>query len=283
MKFTISLFVTTTITCSAFVAPSAGGRQRRLATSVSGISEWRDLAHDDMSKPIGILPSLSRGVILQGQTKYLQLTEDADIQLFQQALDGHESIIGMGLLMHDGINVLNTMPLLEIEDYNRMGGDFGIFAKVRVVGRARMLEGLRCTEHFDEQDDQDGASDSVEANNMADIIESAIAELSAIERVTGSEVENSRLDRYWTAYQAALESDNQGYVVSSNSRATKQRSWQELASVSWAAYSTSISQEDDATFRLNAMNMQSITERLDLAMRWLSDVRQDVEQEVSKS
>ena len=264
-----------------------------MLTSVFGIAEWRDLVPDHgddiVFKPIGILPSLSKDVLLQGQTKYMQITDKAEILLVQQAINEDAGMIGMGLLMHDGVHVLTTVPLLEIEDYNHMGGQFGMFAKVRAVGRARIEQqqdlGRRhlCKEYFDWQEEALTDSDYEEANYMADMAESLIAELSAIEKVTGIELEGSRLNRYQCAYDAAMESDTQGYVMSSKlTRTSRQRSWQELAAVSWAIFSTSKSQEDDATFRLNAMNLQSIRDRLDFAMLWLNHVREVVEQEVSQ-
>lgn len=297
MQLTVSIFVATSImSCTAFVAnpPGVGQHQKRMLTSVFGIAEWRDLVPNDgddiMLKPIGILPSLSKDVLLQGQTKYLQITDKAEIQLMQQAIHEHARMIGMGLVMHDGVNVLPTMPLLEIEDYIHVGGNFGMFAKVRAVGRARLEQQQdsgrhvhSCREHFDSQGEAFGDSDYEEANVMADMAECLIAELSAIEKVTGIEVGESRLSRYQSAYDAALESDTQGYFMSSTqTRMSRRRSWQELAAVSWAIFSTSKLQEEDATFRLNAMNMQSIPDRLDFAMSWLEHVREVVEQEVSQ-
>jgi hypothetical protein len=131
MQLTVSIFVASSIvSCTGFVANLPGMVQHRPSTtSVFGITEWRDLVPDDgddmMLKPIGILPSLSKGVLLQGQTKYMQITDKGQIQLFQQAIHEHARMIGMGLLMHDGVNVLTTMPLLEIEDYIYVGGNFG--------------------------------------------------------------------------------------------------------------------------------------------------------------
>jgi hypothetical protein len=260
-----------------------------------GIAEWQDLQvseEEPMTKPVNILPFPSKEIMLQGQTRYLQFVEKEHVRLFQQSLDENEGIFGMGLLMHDG-NVLSTMPLLEIESYMRGGDDLGVFCKVKVVGRATVHKvtdestmSALCSEHFDTDDQETNmfgteCSNYEDANDLADSVESLIAEMSAIEKIRGIDQVN-RLERYQEAYEKALESDMQGYVEGPYQQLfCHQRSWKELAAVSWAAYSTSFAQEDDATFRLNAMKFSSITERLDLAAHWLSDVRQDVEQSIS--
>jgi hypothetical protein len=50
----------------------------------------------------------------------------------------HCGIVGMGLLAESGI--IQTMPLCEIEAYNRMGEGFGIFVTLRAVGRAKLVD-----------------------------------------------------------------------------------------------------------------------------------------------
>ena len=60
------------------------------------------------------------------------------IKLFEDCMANHCGIVGMGLLADSGI--IQTIPLCEIEAYNRMGEGFGIFVTIRVVGRAKLLE-----------------------------------------------------------------------------------------------------------------------------------------------
>jgi hypothetical protein len=50
----------------------------------------------------------------------------------------HCGVVGMGLLAESGI--IQTIPLCEIEAYNRMGEGFGIFVTIRVVGRAKLVD-----------------------------------------------------------------------------------------------------------------------------------------------
>jgi len=71
-------------------------------------------------------------------------------------MSNHCGLVGMGLLAESGI--IQTLPLCEIEAYNRMGEGFGIFVTIRVVGRAKLVDLTQqepyikavCTEIVDE-------------------------------------------------------------------------------------------------------------------------------------
>ena len=58
------------------------------------------------------------------------------IKLFDDAMENHAGVVAMGLLASSG--VIQSVPLCEIEAYNRMDG-FGIFVTIRAVGRAALL------------------------------------------------------------------------------------------------------------------------------------------------
>ncbi len=58
------------------------------------------------------------------------------IKLFEDAMENHAGVVAMGLLASSG--VIQSVPLCEIEAYNRMDG-FGIFVTIRAVGRAALL------------------------------------------------------------------------------------------------------------------------------------------------
>jgi hypothetical protein len=117
-----------------------------------GINEWRDLDFklpgrsretlgNDEAPPrsICILPFPYQEVLLQGETKQLRLYEDRFIKLFQNVVENHASVVGMGLMANSGI--IQTMPLCEVEaSINTLEGTFGIFVTIRVVGRASLLE-----------------------------------------------------------------------------------------------------------------------------------------------
>lgn len=88
------------------------------------------------AKEICILPFPYDEVLLQGQEKQLRLYEDRFIELFDYCMEHHSGVVAMGLIAESGI--IQTVPLCEIEAYNRMEG-FGIFVTIRVVSRAQLL------------------------------------------------------------------------------------------------------------------------------------------------
>jgi Lon protease-like protein len=122
-----------------------------------GISEWRDKIFDfpgtgndrrlgtettGPPKEICILPFPYDDVLLQGETKQLRLYEERFLNLFDYCMGHHEGVVAMGLLADTGI--IQTVPLCEIEAFNRMEG-FGIFVTIRVVGRAQLDEVVQQT------------------------------------------------------------------------------------------------------------------------------------------
>lgn len=153
---------------SAFVPhPSTS----RCSTALNDIAAWRDLVFnfpgtgDDRRlgmeegappKEICILPFPFQEVLLQGETKQLRLYEERFIELFEDCMANHCGLVGMGLLAESGI--IQTIPLCEIEAFNRMGEGFGIFVTIRVVGRAKLVDLIQqepyikavCTEIADE-------------------------------------------------------------------------------------------------------------------------------------
>ena len=133
-------------------APLPTFSRRRPNTARHGISEWRDLMFDfpgtgddrrlgleqgPPPKQVCILPFPYPEVLLQGETKQLRLYEDRFVQLFDDAMENHCGVVGMGLLADSGI--IQTVPLCEIEAYSRMEG-FGIFVTIRVVSRVQLIE-----------------------------------------------------------------------------------------------------------------------------------------------
>jgi Lon protease-like protein len=135
--------------------PTAPSTTHTPTTSLFGISEWRDLMFDfpgtgqdrrlgketsGPPKEICILPFPYAEVLLQGEQKQLRLYEDRFIKLFDYCLEKHEGVVAMGLLADTGI--IQTVPLCEIEAYNRMD-EFGIFVTIRVVGRAQLVDILQ--------------------------------------------------------------------------------------------------------------------------------------------
>jgi len=93
------------------------------------------------------------------------------------------------------------------------------------------------------------------------------------------ESEETRQGRFHQAYRAAIDSDSQGYIYDSSSREGKPLlSWKQMNAISWAAFSSHSTLAIDETYRLHAMDMGTITNRLKLATYWLSDVLLDAEE-----
>ena len=130
------------------------------SSALFGISEWRDIWFDypgtgddrrlgtesgPPPKEICILPFPYQEVLLQGETKQLRLYEDRFIELFDYCMEHHEGVVAMGLLAESGI--IQTVPICEIEAYNRMEG-FGIFVTIRVVGRAQLQQIVQQTPYL---------------------------------------------------------------------------------------------------------------------------------------
>jgi Lon protease-like protein len=316
--------------CRSFL-PTCSYRSRH-KSRLFGIPEWRDLMFDfpgtsddrrlgreqgGPPKSVCILPFPYEQVLLQGETKQLRLYEDRFIRLFDDVMQNHEGVVAMGLLAKSGI--IQTVPLCEVEAYNRMDG-FGIFVTIRVVGRAHILDVVQqapymkavCTELTD------WFPPNLEMPNLlADTIEDVMLTLSALEHKldqladdsgTGMDEEMERrinvaklddkffaddLDdeeddqvfdrrrRFQQAYRVAMESDTQGYVsASSRVDAVSSRTQKELTAVSWAAYMTDIIPEEDATYRIQAMDHTDVFERLKLASFMLREKRDQLQKQL---
>jgi hypothetical protein len=76
-----------------------------------------------------------------------------------------------------------------------------------------------------------------------------------------------RRRRFRGAYNVALSTDTQGYQV--RKQDTGDRTAQELTAVSWAAFCTDLLPDEDATFRIQAMDSEDLFERLKLALSML--------------
>lgn len=301
--------------CDAFISTLV--QSVRHSTEAHGISEWRDLPpvkefvwqceDEGFAREVPLLLMDSDLVLLQGQTKYLHFNDDDEIRLFQQAVDRNHGIFGLGLLYkspddEDDTILLDKIPLMEIREYNMMGVDLGIFCSARVVGRAVLLEseiGTRpgreskqgplsalCAEVFDRPETVDIKT----ANMLADDAVKAISEICRLESPNprssrrhddGEFPMHSRIERLKTAYEDALSTDSQGYIVPTLSDSSG-RSWQEIDALSWAVFSTNPRFHEDATYRLSALDIGRITDRLRLANFWLSDVLIDMKQTIRK-
>jgi hypothetical protein len=138
-------------------------------TRLRGINEWRDQALETKytldsytqspatsggptptPTTIPILPFPFSDVLLMGQRTQLNLYERRFHELFQDAMDNHCGMVGMGLLAGNGM--ITTLPLCEVESFSRFGadenwvdngsgmGNGSIFVTIRAVGRAKIVE-----------------------------------------------------------------------------------------------------------------------------------------------
>jgi hypothetical protein len=125
-----------------------------IRTKLFGISEWRDTIFevpdidvdkrkelgDGIPKEICVLPFPYQEVLLMGETKQLRLYEQRFIKLFDTCIQQHCNVAAMGMIAQSGI--IQTVPLVEIEDYNRLvlNDELSIFVTIRVVGRAKLVD-----------------------------------------------------------------------------------------------------------------------------------------------
>ena len=154
--------------CKAFTpaySPSTILSSTTPSTSTSrlyGINEWRDDALQSkytldsykeessaVTSTVPILPFPFSDLLLQGQRTQLNLYEQRFHELFQDAIDNHCGMVGMGLLAGNGM--ITTLPLCEIESFTRLGyednwinkrdgmGNGSIFVTIRAVGRCKII------------------------------------------------------------------------------------------------------------------------------------------------
>eukprot|EP00581_Thalassiosira_minuscula_P007832 CAMPEP_0183705538 /NCGR_PEP_ID=MMETSP0737-20130205/2586_1 /TAXON_ID=385413 /ORGANISM="Thalassiosira miniscula, Strain CCMP1093" /LENGTH=480 /DNA_ID=CAMNT_0025932693 /DNA_START=90 /DNA_END=1529 /DNA_ORIENTATION=- len=143
-------------------ADSQDENNGRTSTRLRGIQEWRDEALsskyaldsslqqypplDSSSSIQATIPILihSTNILLQGQRAQLNLPEQRFRDLFQDVMDNHCGVVGMGILLA-GTNVMfPVMPLCEVESFSRLEswdgtGNGSIFVTLRAVGRCEIL------------------------------------------------------------------------------------------------------------------------------------------------
>lgn len=168
--------------CEAFLRPSSiiiqskaaleRPTRRSCSSRLHGIQEWREQALESKytldsfvqsnapsrqlagaPAELPILPFPFGDILLQGQRKQLNLYEQRFHELFQDALDNHCGMVGMGLLAGNGM--ITTLPLCEVESFTRFGADetwaeggnqmgaMGngcIIVTIRAVGRVKIVE-----------------------------------------------------------------------------------------------------------------------------------------------
>ena len=77
-----------------------------------------------------------------------------------------------------------------------------------------------------------------------------------------------RRKRFRRAYEVALQTDTQGYQVVTG-QGTNDRTPQELTAISWAAFCSELLPEEDAPFRVQALDCDTLFDRLKIASAML--------------
>lgn len=284
-----------------------------------------------LAKSVCLLPFPAEEGLLVGQTKQLRLYENRFLELFDECMEKHEGVVAMGLIDESAGGIIQSVPLCEIEAYNRMDG-FGVFVTIRAVGRATLKSVTQshpfikanCVELVDDSNpnvvlgsvlvdsvqnmvkyltkaedkvskllesdqemiDDEGLPDGMTVSNLEDAF--------GADRAMEDDLDKSltREERYQAAYDAALESDTQGYVsVCANGIAETAeasgggeglRTPQELTAVSWAAFSTELVTEMDAPYRLQALDTCDAVERLKLGLYLLNEKKEVLKQFLKK-
>jgi hypothetical protein len=305
------------VPCSTIARPSA-----RSSSSLFGIDEWRERALQNVEtvrihqfpevdntviRHVPIYLMDSKRVALQGETIYLQFTTYDDVCLFQQAIDCHEGVFGLGFVSSEGDVLYDKISLVEVKDYNMVGEQFGVFLSCQVVGTAMALNtelhsrigpsGAGFDDHganfpltalCAEVTNRAERMTLADASKLGQKVERLIAHvyLAEKERQDASDVEDDRWNRYHEAYHAAFQSDSQGYTYSQEDSLVEESddvshlySWKQLNAISWAAFSTSLCLQQDYPYRLAALDNDCITNRLLLASYWLADVLHDIKQD----
>lgn len=92
-----------------------------------------------------------------------------------------------------------------------------------------------------------------------------------------------RRGRFRQAYQVAMSTDTQGYCVATNK--DLERSPQELTALSWAAFCANLfpEEEEDAKFRIQALDSESLFDRLKLASHMLREKKNQLKSQMEKA
>lgn len=228
------------------------------------MTEWRDhISEQGDGTPILLLPFVANEAIVQGQSKSIILKEGRFYDLFQDCIDDYESIVGMVLMGDDGL--LGTMPLCEIHDFDVQAGFRGkvtVSVTLLAVGRAKIVEFLQMKPIMigvcEEMVDRENVDVSL-ANELVNDIETTINDMNRVEN--GITLKQC----YDRAFELALETDSQGYVLTSD--ANDERSIGELTATSWAVF-TCLSNKSSL---YKAIAATSLTDRLELGLKALLD------------
>lgn len=96
--------------------------------------------------------------------------------------------------------------------------------------------------------------------------------------------ELDRRGRFRQAYRVALDTDTQGYIGSSSTGGGGvDRTPQELTALSWAAFCTNVLPEEDVLPRIQALDSDSLFDRLKLASAMLREKKNSLKTQMEKA
>jgi hypothetical protein len=238
------------------------------------------------------------------------LFQNSYIKLFDYCMTHHSGVVAMGLVADTG--VIQTVPLCEIESFSRIEG-FGVFASIRVVGRASLLELIQQEPYIRALGVEitDAVPPNFDVPNLlASNIENTMITLSSLGHKLDNEESSSSNgydviseeddteedendfftkdlnEQFQYAFHQALNSDTQGYTtvrsISSSSSSSflfkGLRSVQQLSALSWSAFCIA---PMDVSYKLQALDCNDLFDRLKLAAYALRELKHEMEAKVA--
>ena len=239
-----------------------------------GLSEWRIL-QKDTELPLLLLPFAANRALLPGQSTEIVLKDGRFFDLFQDAIDLHESVLGMALVGEDGF--LDNAVLCEIRDFHVKSGFRGrisIQVVLQGVGRCHVKEFTQmkpvlmahCVDFYD-RCETDGEAFVKGDNENVDAVSSTVADIESIVANLGREHD------YQLAYENAFQ---QLQLLDDDLKSTSRR---ELAAKSWAVFT--IATTKNSVYE--AISCRNVIKRLQLGLKTLLDEQYQQSSNVSSS
>ena len=279
-------------------------------TRLFGLAEWRahhkgNGANNDRTNKINpnrdilLLPFRVEEALVPGQAVTITLKHGRFMDLFQDAMDEHDYILGMVLLDDDGIGTCpTTIVLCEIQDFQVDAGFRGkitIQVTLQAVGRASLLEltawkpimtGV-CQELADADNNvyMNGSNDEAAAvsNDQNDSTLDLLMNIQSTLEVLGKQ------PQFQQAYNQAfrLVDSDAGDKTTSNTKSpielTDAKPWEPidivrdsrgLSASSWAVWAMAdIQYESKSVLLPEALSSTSALERLQLGLKVLLEER----------
>ena len=230
-------------------------------SSLFGLKEWRAQSESSSSvkekkHSLLLLPFLREEILIPhvGESRELIFKDGRFLELFEDCLDYHQSVVGMALMGDDGL--LQNCILCEIRDFDVKSGYRGkltMHVTLVAVGRAKIQSWdqmkpvlqATCTEL---QDTLSSSSTSLSMDDSYRLWKSQIETVVPPGQKT-----------YQTSYQTALQQQQQQITTSSQQ--------QKLIAASWALLS--IVNDRSPTIVYDAFKSTNVEERLNLSFRIL--------------